>query len=57
MNKEYAMQILGHVEHKTLESNCSLANEAYEYLLQLKSVQKDDALLDRIYDTMHKKQW
>ena len=57
MNKEYAMQILGYVEHKTLESNCSLAGEAYEYLLQLKSVQKDDALLDRIYDVMHKKQW
>jgi hypothetical protein len=57
MNKEYAIEILETVERKTLESNCSLANEAYNYLMKLKSVQKNDSLMDRIYNAKHKSQY
>jgi len=50
MNKEYALQILETVECHTLEFDCPLAKEAYRYLSNLKSVQKDNDLIDRIYN-------
>jgi hypothetical protein len=54
MNKEYAIQILEMIERKVLEADCSLAKEAYNYLMKLKSVQKDDDLVNRIYYARHK---
>lgn len=58
MNKEYAIQILETVERKTLEATSSLAKEAFSYLQKLKSVQKDNDLVNRIYsakyETRHK---
>ena len=55
MNKEYALEILESVERKTLECNCSLAEEAYRYLEKLKS--SGDDIHDRIYTCRHNKQW
>jgi len=49
MNKEYAIEILEMVERTTLDYNSSLAKEAYRYLYNLKSVQRDNELMDRIY--------
>jgi len=62
MNKEYALQILETVEVGTLEHDCSLANEAYNYLNNLilrkkKVLFSDDEILDRIYNAKHKRQW
>jgi hypothetical protein len=58
MNKEYAIQILETVERKTLEATSSLAKEAFSYLQKLKSVQKNNDLVNRIYsakyETRHK---
>ena len=58
MNKEYAIQILEMTERKTLEATSSLAKEAFNYLLNLKCVQKDADLLNRIhsakYQTRHR---
>jgi len=48
MNKEYAMEILSHVETKALECDSSLAREAFRYLRNLKSVQNDEDLYARI---------
>lgn len=53
MNKEYALYILEEVECNMLEYNCSLAKEAYRYLYNLKSVQKDNELMDRIYSAKY----
>jgi hypothetical protein len=55
MNKDYAMTILEAIERKTLEHNCSLVKEALNYLMRLKSVQKDNELMNRIYYALHKK--
>ena len=61
MDKEYALEILSHVENKTLESNCHLAREAYNYLERLENRKKfqrrNNELLDRIYDCKYNKQW
>ena len=55
MNKEYAMEILESIERGTLESDCSLAREAFRYLEGLKKL--DPSVYDRIYYIRHKKQW
>ncbi len=58
MNKEYAIQLLEMTERKVLEATDSLAREAFSYLMRLKSVQKDNDLINRIYsakyETRHK---
>jgi hypothetical protein len=54
MNKEYAIQILEMTERKTLEVTSSLAKEAFSYLSRLKSVQKDNDLMNRIYSACYK---
>jgi hypothetical protein len=58
MNKKYAMEILEMVERGTLEHNCSLAREAYNYIERLilnhnKINQNDDDLLNRVYAAKH----
>jgi len=53
MNKEYAIQILEMTERKTLEATSSLAKEAFSYLMKLKSVQKDQDLVNRIYSAKY----
>jgi hypothetical protein len=54
MNKEYAIQLLEMTERKVLEATDSLAREAFSYLMRLKSVQKDDDLMNRIYSAKYK---
>ena len=53
MNKEYALKILSCIENKTLECDCSLAKEAYRYLLRLKSIQKDNELINKIHEAKY----
>lgn len=38
MNKEYALDLLNDIECGTLEGDCSLAKEAYRYLINLKKL-------------------
>ena len=48
MNKQYAIEILEMIERGTAERNCSLSNEAINYLQRLKGTYKDKDLMRRI---------
>ncbi len=48
MNKQYAIEILEMIERGTAEKNCSLTNEAINYLERLKGTAKDNELMRRI---------
>jgi len=47
VNRKYAISILETVERGTLEPNCSLAKEAFEYLKRRKKTTVEE--LERIY--------
>lgn len=58
MNKKYAIELLEMTERKMLLANSSLFKEAYNYLTRIKSIQKDNDMMNRLYsakfETRHK---